>query len=112
VVFSGPGDLRRATFLSADLREADLGEADLTGTVFGSASSHAGYERAEPTDLRGADFSEVRNIERAEFVRGGVIHDLSTDWGGTLPSNVPPSAPAAGITESPEQCTPLMFALD
>lgn len=101
---SGGSILVRSQFLSADLRKTDLRRANLEGTVFGVAT---GYERADPTDLRGVDFTGARNLEDAVFRDGEVILDENpTGWPADIdrPRNaeLPPE-------RSGEQCSPLQF---
>lgn len=101
---SGGSILARSRFLSTDLRETDLSRANLEGAVFGVAS---GYGWADPTDLRGVDFTDVRNLEGAVFIDDEVILDENPKgWpaGVDRPRNANPPDERSG-----EQCGPLKF---
>ena len=103
--------MRRAQFLSADLRHADLRGADLTGAVFDSAARDGHpYEFADPTDLRGADLTGTRHIEEAQF--GLIVYDDETKWPVTEAGTtfVPPPSVPRPAERSGEQCGPLQFA--
>jgi hypothetical protein len=111
----GP-DLRRAELQGADLRDVKFGNADLEDAVFGVPSGYS--KKAFATDIRGADLSEVDNIELARF--DAVIWDAwdpnnptdpFTQWPTVAGFERPESAPIPNKLSWP-LCTPARYTLE